>query len=84
MQLKLEIEYDREVISFKPDFHLCITYNPSYIGRQTISKNVLKHFRIVAMVNCDKNVICKLLFYSKGFKEADNLSLKLNKLFTYC
>ena len=52
MGMKLDIDYDREPISLRPDFHLCITYNPSYTGRQTIPKNVSKHFRTVAMVKC--------------------------------
>ena len=38
----------------------------------------------MALVKCDKKMICKLLFYSKGFKEADSLSEKLNKIFDYC
>lgn len=66
--MKLDLEYDKELISFRPDFHLCITYNPSYLGRQEIPKSVIKHFRTVAMVNCDKKIICQLLLYSKGFK----------------
>ena len=70
MGTKLDILYSNETISFRPDFHLCITYNPTYTGRQAIPKNVSKHFRTVAMVRCDKNVICQLLLYSKGFKEA--------------
>lgn len=36
------------------------------------------------MVNCDKKMICKLIFYSKGFKEADELSDKLNRVFQFC
>lgn len=68
MGIKLDVEYDREIINFKPDFHLCITYNPTYAGRQHIPNSIQKQFRIVAMVNCDKKMICKLLFYTKGFK----------------
>ena len=63
---------------------MCVTYNPTYVGRQNIPKTVTKHFRTVAMVNCDKKMICKLLLYSKGFKEADYLSDKLTKIFEYC
>ena len=81
MGMKLDIDYDRESISLRPDFHLCITYNPSYLGRQTIPKNVSKHFRTVAMVKCEKNIICQLILYSKGFKEADDLSNRLNRIF---
>jgi dynein heavy chain 1, cytosolic len=84
MGVKMEIDYDRENIAFRPDFHLCITYNPSYVGRQTIPKNVIKHFRTVAMAKCDKKIICQLLLYSKGFKTADELSSKLNRVFDYC
>ena len=81
--MKLEVQYDREVVNFKPDFHLCITYNPTYMGRQKIPKQVMKHFRTVAMVNCDKIMICQLILYSKGFRYAQQLSNKLNKVFDY-
>ena len=66
--VKMEVQFEAEVIQLKPDFHLCVTYNPTYSGRREIPRQVLTYFRTVAMVNCDTHSICKLLFYSKGFK----------------
>ncbi len=58
-----------------------MTYNPDYTNRNTIPKKLLNIFRSVAMVNTDLKVICKLLLFSNGFKNADNLSDKLTKIF---
>ena len=43
MGMKMDIDYGREAISFRPDFHLCVTYNPGYAARQAIPKAVARH-----------------------------------------
>lgn len=42
-----------DTIWLDPQFQFCITYNPSYQGRQALSKNLNELFRTVAVVTPD-------------------------------
>ena len=67
-----------------PSFQFCVTYNPTYLGRQTIPKSVSELFRNVAMVNPDELVICNSLLLSSGYLTGEKLATSIINIFKVC
>lgn len=67
-----------------PSFQLCVTYNPTYQGRQTIPQNVHELFRNMALVKPDELTISISLLLSAGFKMGKILGEKIVKIFSVC
>ena len=66
----------------KPTFHVCLTYNPNYEGRQTIPSTIKNIFRTVAMIRLDLEKICAINLLLQGFGNvSQSIAKKLTKIF---
>lgn len=47
------VDFEGDSLLLKPNFHFCITFNPTYQGRQPIPSTIKNIFRTVALVKLD-------------------------------
>lgn len=78
---KKNIIFDKRQINLKPRFSVFITMNPGYAGRSDLPDNLKSLFRPVAMMIPDYALVSQVTLMSKGFKEAESLSVKMYYLF---
>ena len=69
-----EIPIDRKIAIF-------ITMNPGYAGRTELPENLKALFRPVVMVVPDLELICEIMLFSEGFKDAKTLAKKMVVLY---
>lgn len=81
---RMEFDFYQDIINLNPKFHVCATYNPTYIARSHIPAQMKALFRSITMIHVDQMIICKSLLYSNGFLFADSLANKLSSCFEYC
>ena len=81
---RIDLNFHSDLITMNPSFQFCVTYNPTYLGRQTIPKSVSELFRNVAMVNPDELVICNSLLLSSGYLTGEKLAKNIINIFKIC
>lgn len=64
-----------------------VTLNPAgkgYGGRQKLPDNLKQLFRAIAMTHPDNELIASTILFSEGFKDAQNLGLKVVTVYQLC
>ena len=76
-----EFLFEEKVIALRSNCGIFITMNPGYAGRTELPDNLKVHFRPVAMMIPDYELIAEIMLFAEGFGRAKALSKKMVKLY---
>ncbi|OAF65257.1 Dynein heavy chain, cytoplasmic, partial [Intoshia linei] len=71
-------------IKVNPSIAIFITMNPGYSGRSSLPDNLVQLFRSFSMNHPDKKRINQVMLFTRGFKEAENISERIVMFFELC
>lgn len=75
---------ENSTVALVPTCGIFITTCPNRDDDSNLPDNLMTMFRTVSMIIPDNKLIAETVLYGKGFKDARNLSNKINVLFSLC
>lgn len=81
VQKASKFTFEGDEMAFSPNVGVFITMNPGYAGRTELPESVKVMFRPVVVALPDRVLICEVILFSQGFREARQLATKMDTLY---